>query len=86
MYKIYFGERYLLITDKGINNSLHAFPFESIKDISEFVLQFDEFYREMVTNDITMLVSVGMEFGNVAFGGSIVEVKRAGCGRVIKVV
>ena len=78
-----------------VNPKLHGFStskmseWHSTNNIIEeqtFVLQFDEFYREMVTNDITMLVSVGMEFGNVAFGGSIVEVKRAGCGRVIKVV
>jgi 8-oxo-dGTP pyrophosphatase MutT (NUDIX family) len=42
MYKIYFGERYLLITDKGINNSPNVFPLETIKDITEFVSHFDE--------------------------------------------
>jgi ADP-ribose pyrophosphatase YjhB (NUDIX family) len=42
MYKIYFGERYVLITDKGINNSLNVFPFESIKDINLLIKEFDE--------------------------------------------
>jgi len=42
MYKIYFGERYVLITGKGINNSLNVYPFESVKDICLLIKAFDE--------------------------------------------
>jgi len=41
MYKIYFGERYLLITDKGINISANVFPIESINNLFDFVTDFD---------------------------------------------
>jgi len=46
MYKIYFGERYLLIADKGINKSAKVFPFKSIDNLSEFVSNFDEALNE----------------------------------------
>ena len=42
MYKIYFGERYLLITDKGINNYTNVFEFHVIDDLKQFVVNFDE--------------------------------------------
>jgi len=42
MYKIYFGERYLLITDKGINNYTNVFEFQLIDDLKQFVINFDE--------------------------------------------
>ena len=46
MYKIYFGERYLLIADKGINKSAKVFPFKSIDNLPEFVSNFDEALTE----------------------------------------
>jgi 8-oxo-dGTP pyrophosphatase MutT (NUDIX family) len=42
MYKIYFGEKYLLITDKGINNSGKVISYTTIPSIIEFVIEFDE--------------------------------------------
>jgi hypothetical protein len=57
-----------------------------IIDEQTFIMQFDDHFIPMITDDITLVVSVGMEFGNVAFGGSIVEVKRAGCARILKVL
>jgi len=49
-------------------------------------VQFEERSRALLTNDITLLLSIGVEFGNVGFGGEIVEVKRAGCGKILKIV
>ena len=37
----------------------------------------------MLTDDTTVLLSMGVEFGNVGFGGQINEVKRAGCGKIL---
>jgi len=39
-----------------------------------------------LTDDITLLVSMAVEFGNVGFTGTPVEVKYAGCGKVIACV
>lgn len=79
----------------AVNSDLHGY---SVSKMSEwhstnniiveqtFELEFDQQFKSLVTDDITLLVCIGMEFGNVAFGGSIVEVKRAGCAKVLKVV
>jgi len=48
-------------------------------------VQFDEQFKALLTDDVTLLLSIGVEFGNVGFGGEIVEVKRAGCGKVLAV-
>jgi hypothetical protein len=37
-----------------------------------------------LTDDITVLLSMGIEFGNVGSGGEIMPVKRAGCGKILK--
>lgn len=36
-----------------------------------------------LTNDVTVLVSMAVEFGNIGFNGEPVEVKYAGCGKVL---
>ena len=36
-------------------------------------------------DDITVLLSAGIEFGNVGFAGQIAEVKRAGCAKILGV-
>ena len=41
MYKIYFGNRYLLIADKSINNSANVFSFNAINDLQKCILHFD---------------------------------------------
>jgi 8-oxo-dGTP pyrophosphatase MutT (NUDIX family) len=42
MYKIYFRERYLLISDKDINNSGNVISFSVIPDFIRFVKNYDE--------------------------------------------
>ena len=36
-----------------------------------------------LTDDVTVLLSMGIEFGNVGLGGEIMPVKRAGCGKIL---
>jgi len=36
-----------------------------------------------LTDNVTVLVSMTVEFGNVSFTGQPVEVKYAGCGKVL---
>ena len=38
-----------------------------------------------MTDDVTVLLSIAIEFGNVGFTGEPVEVKYAGCGKVVAV-
>jgi hypothetical protein len=40
----------------------------------------------LLTDDVTVLLSMGIEFGNVGFGGVIEPVKHAGCGKILKSV
>ena len=37
----------------------------------------------LLTDDVTVLLSMGIEFGTVGFGGMIEPVKRAGCGKIL---
>lgn len=39
--------------------------------------------RQELSENVTLLLSVAIEFGEVGFGGQITEVKYAGCGKVI---
>lgn len=41
MYKIYFGDRYILITDKNSDNSGNVHSFTSINDIKSLIEGFD---------------------------------------------
>lgn len=42
--------------------------------------------REMLTGNVSVLLSMGIEFGNVGAAGEPVEVKYAGCGKVAAIV
>jgi hypothetical protein len=46
-------------------------------------VQLNEIAIPILTDDITVLLSMGIEFGNVGFGGVIEQVKHAGCGKIL---
>lgn len=46
-------------------------------------LQFDEDQIADLTDDVSVLLSIGVEFGNVGFTGQPTEVKYAGCGKIL---
>ena len=46
-------------------------------------VQIDEYAIPLLTDDVTVLLSMGIEFGNVGFGGVIEPVKHAGCGKIL---
>ena len=48
-------------------------------------IQLSEEEAASITENVTVLLSVAVEFGNVGFTGEPVEVKYAGCGKVIGV-
>jgi hypothetical protein len=39
-----------------------------------------------MSDQITVILSAGIEFGNVGFAGQIAEVKRACCGKILAVL
>jgi hypothetical protein len=47
-------------------------------------IQYDESFPPLLTGDITVLLSMGIEFGNVGFAGMIMPVNHAGCGKILK--
>jgi len=47
-------------------------------------VQIDEKIQPLLTDDITMLLSMGIEFGNVGFGNVINPVQHAGYGKILK--
>jgi hypothetical protein len=46
-------------------------------------VRLDENLNSRMTNNVTLLLSIGIEFGKVGFAGEIIEVKHAGCGKIV---
>jgi hypothetical protein len=46
-------------------------------------VQIDDDKIPLLTDDVTVLLNMGIEFGNVGFGGVIESVKHAGCGKIL---
>ena len=47
-------------------------------------VQYDESIPPLLTDDVTVILSMGIEFGNVGLGGAIMPVNHAGCGKILK--
>ena len=60
-------------------------PAESMLPAQSLSVALNEELREYLTENVSLLVSVGIEFGKVGFGGGIVAVKNAGCGKIVLV-
>lgn len=58
-------------------------PSENVLDEQTLTVQLDEFTREQLTEDCSLLLSMAIEFGKVSFTGTPQEVKYAGSGRVL---
>jgi hypothetical protein len=50
-----------------------------------FEIQYDEYFTKQEHESLTYLLSIGVEFGAVGFGGKIEGVKYAGAGKIIDV-
>lgn len=51
----------------------------------KLIVKFEQRFSTLFTNDLTVILSIGVEFGNVGFGGQIIEVKRAGGAKILAV-
>lgn len=77
MYKIYFGDRYLLITDKNSDNSGNVHSFTSINDLKSLVEYFDSDISSktliLYHHDIEeVLRSLFSEFSYIEAAGGVV--------------
>ena len=61
------------------------YPTQTIVPEQLMNVSFGEEEQNALTNHVTVLVSMAIEFGNVGFTGQPQEVKYAGCGKVLKV-
>ena len=58
---------------------------QSIIEEQKITLMMPESQRQYLSEEVTLVLSLAVEFGNVGFTGQPQEVKYAGCGKVIKV-
>jgi hypothetical protein len=59
------------------------YPSQTIVPEQTMTVQLTEAQQGLLSDDITLLLSVAVEFGTVGFAGETVEVKYAGCGKVV---
>jgi len=56
---------------------------QTILEAHNMMVQMPENEASQMNDNVTVLVSMAVEFGNVGFTGQPVEVKYAGCGKVL---
>lgn len=60
-------------------------PSENLLQEQEFDVELGDEFKSICTEDVSLVLSVAIEFGKVGFTGQPQEVKYAGCGKVLKV-
>jgi hypothetical protein len=68
-----------------INHVTDWFSADNMLKEQTITLQMNEELREFVTENVCVLLSIGIEFGKVGFGGEITEVKHAGSAKIVAV-
>jgi len=61
------------------------FPSENLLPEQVITVNLGEEFKPLLTNEVSLILSVAIEFGKVGFSGQPQEVKYAGCGKVLKV-
>jgi len=79
--------KYVPVSEKTNGESISTISeWYSTKDFIPpqiFSVKLSDDLLPLLTDDVTVLLSMGIEFGNVGFGGVIEPVKRAGCGKIL---
>ena len=82
------SENYMPVTvTNGCSNSSIS-DWQSANDTineQKLTVQLHESIVEDMTDQVTVILSAGIEFGNVGFAGQISQVKRAGCAKILSV-
>ena len=68
-----------------IHNATDWFPADNVLKEQTISLQMNAELREFMTENVCVLLSIGIEFGKVGFGGEITEVKHAGTAKIVAV-
>jgi len=61
------------------------YPSQTIVPEHTMTVQMSEARQSLLTDEVSVLLSMALEFGAVGFNGETVEVKYAGCGKVMMV-
>lgn len=61
------------------------FPANTIVEEQTLTAQMTERQLAKLTGNVSVILSIAVEFGTIGFAGAPVEVKYAGCGKVVKV-
>ena len=62
------------------------YPSKTIIPEQTMTVQMTPAQQAMLNDTITVVLSVGVEYGTVGYTGETVEVKYAGCGKVLAVI
>ena len=68
-----------------VNHVTEWFSADNLLKAQTIELSMNEELREFMTENVCLLLSIGIEFGKVGFGGEIVEVKHAGSAKIVVV-
>jgi hypothetical protein len=60
-------------------------PSENLLQEQELDVELGDEFKSICTEEVSLVLSVAIEFGKVGFTGQPQEVKYAGCGKVLKV-
>lgn len=70
---------------RSASNISEWYSTKDILPMHTMTVKFEEKIRQLLTNDVSLLLGIGVEFGDHCFGGGIAEVKRAGCAKIVSV-
>ena len=72
---------------QGVCKEIHTewFPADNLLKEQTISLQMNEELREFMTENVCLMLTIGVEFGKVGFGGEIVQVKHAGSAKIVAV-
>jgi len=61
------------------------YPSQTIVPEHLMMVQMTDKQQSLLTDEVSVLLSIAVEFGTVGFNGETTEVKYAGCGKVMMV-
>ncbi len=69
--------------DKTVTGEWHS--AQSVVQEHQITAQFNRDAADSLTDSVSILLSMGIEFGTAGYTNDIVAVKHAGCGRVLAI-
>lgn len=69
----------------SVSTTSEWYSTNDILSEQKLIVKFEQKFSSFFSNDLTVILGIGVEFGNVGFGGQIIEVKRAGGAKILAV-